>query len=123
MKVKSSGCLLLLVVNVVMILAALCHAFGLCLTCPLGNSQVRPISKSKLMGIVVAELFTGQKPFMSPNQQRQSSEGCSMCDIIYIYYEIVLGIRTTNKRMTSSVEVPSTKLITSEVVKYVELLM
>jgi len=34
-----------------------------------------PLPRSKLLGIVVAVLLTGQTPFLSPIQQRQSSEG------------------------------------------------
>jgi len=37
--------------------------------------QVRLVPKCKLFGIVVAELFTGRMPFLSPNQQHQSTEG------------------------------------------------
>jgi len=37
--------------------------------------QVWPVHKSKLLGIVVVELFTSQMPFLSPNQQHQSTEG------------------------------------------------
>jgi len=35
--------------------------------------QVRPVHRSKLWRIIVA--FTGPMPFLSPNQQLQSSEG------------------------------------------------
>jgi len=51
---------------------------GLSATAGLSCSNVnsgKPVSKSKLLAVVVAELFTGQMPILSCNHLRQSIEG------------------------------------------------
>ena len=47
----------------------LLYTLGFCL------AQIRPVPKSKLLGTVVAVRVTGQVPFLSPNQQRLTTEG------------------------------------------------
>jgi len=48
------------------------HTFGFCLSNLLIQTYSK-LGKSKLLGIVIAGAFTVQMPFLSPNQQYQST--------------------------------------------------
>jgi len=41
--------------------------------------QIKPVSVSKLLAIIRGGLFTGQMPFLSPNQQHQSTKKLLHC--------------------------------------------